>query len=127
VLPAEAVCFAALTMAFGLDLWFYAPAVALFIGWRMFQLAYLWDASLGLPWRLGRERAVTLYGYQFLGEFYTNWFPLFMLVALAWRWPEYLALAAAYLAVFQNGLVNFFKYDLRYVAAGVGKMTKRNG
>ncbi len=127
VLPAEALCFAAVTMAFGADLRFYVAGVAAFIVWRTFQLVYLWDASLGLPWRLGRERAVTLYGYQFLGEFYTNWFPLFMLAALAWRWPEYLALAAAYVAVFQNGLVNVFKYDLRYIAAGIAKMTKRHG
>ena len=127
VLPAEAVCFVTMTAALSCYLPFYVVGVVIYFGWRIFQLLYLRDESLGVPWRLAPESTIRLYGYELLGEFYTKWFPLMMLAALSLRWPMYLALTMAHLAFFRNGLGDFFRYDLKYIPAGVAKMMKRDG
>ena len=127
VLPAEAIGFVVMTVAYGVDLRFYVAGVLAFFAWRVFQLTYVMQTTLWVPWRLVPELAVKLYGYELLSEYYRGWYPLFMLVGLSWRWPEYVVLLVAYLAVFQNGLVNFFRYDLRSIPAGVARMTHRDG
>jgi 4-hydroxybenzoate polyprenyltransferase len=127
VLPAEIICFVALSLAIAGEFALYLPALAAFIAWRVFQLAYLWDAPLGLPWRLPAQTFVTHYGERLLGEYYVAWFPVYMLVALALRSPTYLVLAALHLALFKTGVVHFFVRDLRYLPGAIGKMRRRRG
>jgi 4-hydroxybenzoate polyprenyltransferase len=127
VLPAEVMCFVAVVLAFATEVPVLIAGGIIFIGWTLFQLAYIRGESLGLPWNLSSQRVVELYGYELLGEFYANWYPLFMLAALSLRAPAYLILAAAHLAFFQNGLVNFFRYDLRAIPGGLAKMTRHLG
>jgi 4-hydroxybenzoate polyprenyltransferase len=125
VIPAEISCFVLVIFAFSRELWFYPVAVVLFFCWRVFQLAYLWDTPVDLPWRLSSQQAVTLYGYQFLGEFYTAWFPVFVLAALCFRSSVFLPLACVHLALFRTGVVHFFRHDLKSIPWGISKMRQR--
>jgi 4-hydroxybenzoate polyprenyltransferase len=125
VIPIETVCFLLMAAAFTRELRFYPAAVAIVLCWRIFQLAYLWDVAVDLPWRLPPEDAVTLYGYHFLGQFYTAWLPVIMLAALSIRSPAYLALAGMHLALFRTGAVDFFRHDLKTVHWGISKMRWR--
>jgi 4-hydroxybenzoate polyprenyltransferase len=126
VLPAEIVCFVLMTFAFSLELRFYFVAVVLLFGWRIFQLVYLWNIPVELPWRLTSEEAVTLYGSRFLGEFYPAWFPVLTLAALCFRSPAYLALACMHLAIFKTGLVHLVRHDLKSIPWGISKMRRRS-
>jgi 4-hydroxybenzoate polyprenyltransferase len=125
VLPTEIACFALMTLAIARELRFYLVFVVLFFCWRVFQLAYLWDTPVDLPWRLSSQQAVTLYGYQFLGEFYTAWFPVFVLAALCFRSSVFLPLACVHLALFRTGVVHFFRHDLKSIPWGISKMRQR--
>jgi 4-hydroxybenzoate polyprenyltransferase len=126
VLPTEIACFALMTLALSRELRFYLAFVVLFFGWRVFQLAYLWDTPVELPWRLSSEQAVTVYGYQFLGEFYTAWFPVFTLAVLCSRSPACLTLAGMHLALFRTGVVHFFRHDLKSIPWGISKMRQQH-
>jgi 4-hydroxybenzoate polyprenyltransferase len=125
VLPAEIASFALMTMTLARELRFYLVFVLLFFLWRVFQLACLWDIPVDLPWRLSSDQAVTLYGYRFLGEFYTAWFPVFMLAALCFRSPVILPLAFLHLALFRTGVAHFFRHDLKSIPWGISKMRQR--
>jgi 4-hydroxybenzoate polyprenyltransferase len=125
VVPTEMACFALMTLALARELRFYLVFVVLFFCWRVFQLAYLWDIPVEVPWRLPSEQAVTVYGYQFLGEFYTAWFPVFMLAALCFRSPVCLILACIHLALFRTGVVHFFRHDLKSIPWGISKMRQQ--
>jgi 4-hydroxybenzoate polyprenyltransferase len=125
VVPCEIACFALMTFAFSRELRFYFPVVVLLFCWRTFQLAWLWDIPVRLPWRLPSEDAVTLYGFQLSGDFYKAWFPVVMLAALCFRNPAYLALACVHLALFKTGLGHFFRHDLRHIPWGISRMRRR--
>jgi len=125
VIPAEIGCFVLVTFAFSRELWFYPVAVVLFFCWRIFQLAYLSDIPVELPWRLSSERAVTLYGFQLLGEFYPAWFPVIMLAALSLRSPVFLVLACMHLAIFKTGLGHIVRHDLKSIPWGISKMKRQ--
>ena len=126
VIPAEVGCFILVTVGLGHEFWFYPVAVGSVMCWRAFQLAYLWDVPLGLPWRITSERVVTLYGYQFLGNFYAGWFPVLMLVALCYRSPAYLVLAFTHLTLFKTDIVHVIKKELRHIPSGIKKMRHRH-
>ena len=125
VIPAESACFVLMTFAFSRQLRFYPVAVVLIFCWRIFQLVWLWDVRVEFPWRLPPEQAITLYGYQFLQEFYTQWFPVIMLTALALRSPTYLAVAVIHLAMFKTGPGHFWRHDLKSIPWGVSRMRGR--
>jgi 4-hydroxybenzoate polyprenyltransferase len=126
VIPLEAASFVLMTAAFSREYPLYAPGVVLYLLWRWFQLACMWDEPVDLPWLLSSAQVVTLYGYHFLGEFYVAWFPVFMLVALCCRSPAYLLLAAAHLALFQSGVRDLFTRDLKDIPWGIAKLRKRH-
>jgi len=126
VLPTEIACFALMTLALSREFRFYFVFVGLFSCWRAFQVAYLWDIPFGHPWRLSSEQSVTVYGYWFLGEFYTAWFPVFTLAALCFRSPICLPLAGMHLVLFRTGIVHFFRHDLKTIPWGISKMRQRH-
>jgi len=124
VVPAELAFFILMTFAFSRELRFYPVAVALFFCWRGFQLAWLWNIPVGLPWKMPSEQAVTLYGFRFLGDFYPAWFPVIMLAPLCLRSPMYLALAVMHFAFFKTGLGHLIRHDLKSIPWGITKMMK---
>jgi 4-hydroxybenzoate polyprenyltransferase len=126
VVPAEAACFALMTAALASEYPLYLGGVTLYLCWRCFQLAWMWDEPVDVPWRLSSEQSVTLYGYQLLGEFYVGWFPVFMLVALCYRSPAYLLLAAAHLALFRTGVRELVTRDFKDIPWGIAKLRKRH-
>lgn len=127
VLPTEVMSFAALTAAIASEMPLYTPGMALFIVWRMFQLKYLWRVPMAPPWQLPPEGRITLYGYQFLGEFYTGWFPVFILVDLVFRDPAYLVLFAMHLTLFKTGVVQLLRHELKYVPKAIARMKQDYG
>jgi 4-hydroxybenzoate polyprenyltransferase len=124
VIPSEIACFAVLTFAFSRELRFYVIVVVLLFCWRIFQLAYLWDIPVDLPWRVSPEQTVTLYGFRLMGDFYSAWFPVIMLGALSVRSPIYVTLACTHLALFKTGLGHVFRYDLKSIHWGISKMRR---
>jgi hypothetical protein len=126
VVPAEAVCFVLMSVAFSRELRFYLVVVVVLFCWRIFQLNYLWDIPVELPWRLSSEQAVTLYGFRFLADFYPAWFPVIMLAALSFRSPVYVVLAGMHFAFFKTGLAQLVRNDLKSIPWGVAKMRRRH-
>ena len=126
VIPAEFTFFVLMTVAFSWELHFFPAAIVLFFCWRNFQLLYLWNTPVGLPWRLPSEQAVVLWGYGFLGEFYTAWYPVIMISGLCFRNPAYLVLAAIHFALFKTGPAQLIRHDLRSVPRGVSRMLGRS-
>jgi len=127
VLPAEALAFALLTLVVSTRLPGYLPAAATVLLWRVFQLAYLWDAPLRWPWTLTPAVLVRDYGYRLLGDYYTQWFPVLTLLALVLQRPDHLPLLALHLLLFRSGPVNFFRHDLRWLPCALRKMMGRHG
>jgi hypothetical protein len=125
VVPSELACFALMTLAFSRELRFYFPVVVLLFCWRTLRLALLLNIPVRLPWRLPSEEAVTLYGFQFAGDFYRAWFPVVMVAALCFRNPVYLALGCLHLALFKTGLGHFFRHDLKYIPWGICRLRRR--
>jgi 4-hydroxybenzoate polyprenyltransferase len=125
VVPAELAFFALMSLAFSLQLRLYPVCIVAIFCWRIFQLAWLRDIPVELPWRLSSEQAVTLYGYEFLGEFYCAWLPVIMLAALSFRNPLYLVLGCIHLALFKTGLARFFRRDLKSIPWGISRMRHR--
>jgi 4-hydroxybenzoate polyprenyltransferase len=124
VIPAELAFFILMTLAFSRELRFYPVAVALFFCWRAFQLAWLWNIPVDLPWKMPPEKAVTLYGFRFLGDFYPAWFPVIMLVPLCLRSPIYLALASMHFASFKTGLGHLVRHDLKSIPWAITRMMR---
>ncbi len=122
VVPTEVGFFALMTLAFSRDLWPYLILVVAIFCWRIFQLGWLWDIPVEFPWRLTSEQAVTLYGYRFLGEFYSGWFPVVMLAALSFRNPVYLVVGCMHMALFKTGLGHLFRHDLKSIRWGISRM-----
>jgi 4-hydroxybenzoate polyprenyltransferase len=125
VIPSEIACFAVMTFAFSRELRFYLPVVVLLLCWRTFQLGCLWHVPVRLPWHLSSEETVTLYGFQFTGDFYRAWLPVIMLAGLCFRNPVYLALGCMHLMLFKTGIGHFFRHDLSHIFAGISKMRRR--
>ena len=67
---------------------------------------------------------VQLYGYRFLGGFYTGSLPVFLLAALCWRSPAYLLLAAVHLALFRTDIGHFLRHEARWVPAAGMRMLR---
>jgi 4-hydroxybenzoate polyprenyltransferase len=125
VVPSEIACFVLMTSAVSRELRYYFLVVVLLFCWRSFQLAWLRNTPVRLPWRMSSEDAVTLYGFRFSGDFYRAWFPVVMLAALCFRDPLYLALGCMHLALFKTGLDRPLTQDLRHVAGGILRMRRR--
>lgn len=127
VLPTEVIGFTAMTVAVSGAIPLYPLGIALFIAWRMFELIAHRNMALAPPWRLLPEDRVRLYGYEFLGEFYTGWFPVFILLALVFRDPAYLVLFGLHLALFKTGLVYMIRHGLGNLATAIARMKQRHG
>ena len=126
ILMLELACFAALTLAFSREFWFYPIGLALFALWRGFEIKYLQNQPAAVPPLPSSERFVRRYGYQFLSEFYTLWFPVLMLAALVRRSLWYLPIAIAHVALFDTGLRHVWRYDPRYVTQQILRMRRQH-
>lgn len=108
----EAAAFAALVVVLGQRVPLLPIGVAVVLAWRAFQLRFLggYDASVSVDDTAGGWRRLC---FAYLNMVYERWLPLLALVPLVVRDPDFWPLLLAHVVLFDNGLKDFVRQDLR--------------